>query len=150
MFTYLTWLGFFFFPRQKSHLTSYRVEQGSLTALCPKSFSEAPGPGLPGQRHTSGWLWSGREEPWVACPPGEGPHEAASCWACGPQPPAAGRGARRVGPRLNSLPSLLHHAPRQQLLRPPLDKHASHEVTYATLPEPGAPGGAGHFPAEAL
>lgn len=150
VFTYLTWLGFFFFPRQKSHLTSYRVEQGSLTALCPKSFSEAPGPGLPGQRHTSGWLWSGREEPWVACPPGEGPHEAASCWACGPQPPAAGRGARRVGPRLNSLPSLLHHAPRQQLLRPPLDKHASHEVTYATLPEPGAPGGAGHFPAEAL
>lgn len=86
--------GFFFFPRQKSHLTSYRVEQGSLTALCLKSFSEAPGPGLPGQRHTSGWLWSGREEPWVACPPGEGPHEAASCWACGPAAPGSqARGA---------------------------------------------------------
>lgn len=95
VFTSLTWLGFFFFfSRQKSNLTSYRVEQGSLTALCPKSFSEAPGPGLPGQRHTSGWLWSGREEPWVACPPGEGPHEAASCWACGPAAPGSrARGA---------------------------------------------------------
>lgn len=78
---------------------------------------------------------------------------ARGCFVLGlrsrsPRQPGAGRA--RVGPRLNSLPSLLHHAPRQQLLRPPLDKHASHEVTYATLPEPGAPGGAGHFPAEAL
>lgn len=65
-----------------------------------------------------------------------------------PQPPAVGHGARRAGPRLNSLPSLLYHAPQQQLLHPPLDKYASHEVTYAAPLEPGAPGGAGGFPSE--
>lgn len=65
-----------------------------------------------------------------------------------PQPPAVGHGARRAGPRLNSLPSLLYHAPQQQLLHPPLDKYASHEVTYAAPPEPGALGGAGGFPSE--